>query len=210
MDEISKGAWDVDDDRLDEFLRDVKSTRFSSLTEFGRAVHAEMDAITTAARKGIPLAGAQLVCTTYPCHNCTRHIVACGISRVVYVYPYSKSLATELHSDALVVEPAKRGLVKDRVVFEQYIGVAPRLYPQAFHFDPDDRKDLRGAGMRIVDPNHAIPRMLHPHSTFTFGGPAFPNERTVSLEAEAVAAFTGAVRTKKLQLPAPMSKEITS
>jgi deoxycytidylate deaminase len=74
------------------------------ISEFGRAVHAEMDALLTCARSGVSPTGAILYTTTFPCHNCTRHIVAAGIERVIYIEPYAKSRAEELHDDAIVVE----------------------------------------------------------------------------------------------------------
>src|SRR5690606_6216358 len=73
----------------------------SSLIEFSRSIHAEMDAILSASREGISTVGCDLYVTTYPCHSCARHLVAAGIRRVYYVEPYIKSLALELHSDAI-------------------------------------------------------------------------------------------------------------
>jgi deoxycytidylate deaminase len=58
------------------------------LTEYGRVVHAEMCAICDAARLGKRLKGTTLFCTTFPCHNCTKHVIAAGISKVVYMEPY--------------------------------------------------------------------------------------------------------------------------
>ena len=57
-----------------------------------------------------PDAGAKvdectLFATTFPCHHCARHIVAAGIRRVVYVAPYAKSRAVDLHDDAIVLGP---------------------------------------------------------------------------------------------------------
>ncbi|MQA65534.1 MAG: dCMP deaminase [Alphaproteobacteria bacterium] len=40
-----------------------------NLIEFGRAVHAEMAAITNAVRRGVSLQNSILYCTTFPCHN---------------------------------------------------------------------------------------------------------------------------------------------
>jgi deoxycytidylate deaminase len=44
------------------------------ITEYGRAVHAEMDALLTCARSGVSPTGAILYTTTFPCHNCTRRL----------------------------------------------------------------------------------------------------------------------------------------
>lgn len=70
-----------------------KNTRVKDLIEFSRAVHAEMDAIIGVARTGVTgIQGATLFTTVYPCHNCARHIVAAGISKVIFIEPYEKSL----------------------------------------------------------------------------------------------------------------------
>ena len=71
----------------------LKDAAVMDLTEYGRVVHAEMHALCDAARLGKAIKGATLYCTTFPCHNCTKHILAAGIRRVVYIEPYPKSLA---------------------------------------------------------------------------------------------------------------------
>lgn len=45
--------------------------------------HAEANAISNAARVGIPLAGSTLVVTHFPCMDCARLIVQAGINKVV-------------------------------------------------------------------------------------------------------------------------------
>lgn len=119
----------------------VKGTRVMNLLEFGRSVHAEMAAITSAARLGIPLKGGTLYTTTFPCHMCARHIVSSGIARVVYVEPYPKSRAKHLHSDAIQVDMQKP--VLGPVVFEPFVGIAPRQYQDLFDAR-DSRKDSDG------------------------------------------------------------------
>ncbi|WP_422109159.1 deaminase [Aeromonas salmonicida] len=45
-------------------------------------MHAEMDAITSLARLDGPSSKNKIIyTTTYPCHNCARHIVAAGIKK---------------------------------------------------------------------------------------------------------------------------------
>lgn len=56
----------------------VLGSRLGDITEYGRAVHAEMAAITTAARLGVRLGDATVLTDTFPCHNCARHIIATG------------------------------------------------------------------------------------------------------------------------------------
>ncbi len=200
--EIERESIDVPDDKLDIFLEAVRSTRFSALTEFGRAVHAEMDALTTAARHGVRVGGNQLVCTTYPCHNCTRHIIASGIRRVVYLHPYAKSLARELHNDSIVLDPAEEGLIDGKVVFEQYVGVAPRGYPQYFDFGHVERKLTDGRALSVTDRNQQLPRVLRNADSFGFGGPTVPANHHTRLEREVVQQFRNLVlETDGLSIP---------
>ncbi len=100
------------------------------LTEFGRAVHAEMNALLDAALRGVPVAGATLHSTTFPCHNCARHIIGAGIARVVFIEPYTKSRAQRLHADAATIARSERD--PEKVAFEPFVGVAPRRYLEMF------------------------------------------------------------------------------
>lgn len=107
----------------------VKESRVMDLLEFGRDIHAEMSAISDAARKGLAIEGATLYCTTFPCHMCAKHIVASGIFRVVYIEPYPKSYADDLHADSIEIE----GDGKDgRVGFQRFIGISPYRYRELF------------------------------------------------------------------------------
>lgn len=90
--------------------------------EYGRSVHAEMAALLQAARVGTSIRGCTLFTTTFPCHNCTKHIIEAGIKRVVYVEPYPKSLAAELHSDSIEIDKPGRGT--KLVQFEAFVGIA--------------------------------------------------------------------------------------
>lgn len=119
----------------------LKGTRVMSLLEFGRSVHAEMAALMSAARLGISVKGATLYCTTFPCHMCARHIVASGIKRVVYIEPYPKSKAKQLHQDSISVDPSTPS--KDHVNFEPFEGVSPRQYQEIFDVR-ESRKDAQG------------------------------------------------------------------
>ena len=113
---------------FESFAKVLKPTRVRSLIEFSRSIHAEMDALLTLVRNGIKLTdNSTLYSTTYPCHNCARHIVAAGIQRVVYLEPYSKSLAIDLHNDS-IADNLSDANSKNKVRFEPYQGVSPRLY----------------------------------------------------------------------------------
>lgn len=126
-------------------------TEIDALIEFSRSIHAEMEAILSVAREGKhSLVGATLYTNTYPCHNCARHIVASGITAVVYIEPYLKSLAIDLHHDAVTEDPND----KSKVVFRQYDGVAPHSYLRLFRPKADRKKDGR---LSRSAPNMAVP-----------------------------------------------------
>lgn len=111
----------------------LKSSPIDDITEYGRVVHAEMDALLTCARNNISCRGATLYTTTYPCHNCAKHLIAAGIRRVVYVEPYPKSKALEFHPDsAFAGFESARSDEENRVVFEPFVGVGPRRFFDLF------------------------------------------------------------------------------
>lgn len=54
-------------------------------------IHAELNAILFAARKGSSIEGATLYCTASPCPDCTKAISQSGIKKVVYAERYDRS-----------------------------------------------------------------------------------------------------------------------
>lgn len=138
---------------LAEVTRALKTTDVRSLIEYSRAVHAEMDAITSVARTHkAGLLGGTLYSTTFPCHSCARHIVASGMKRVLFIEPYPKSLATELHSDAVSESEADEG---KRVLFLQYSGIAPKNILKLFNIGLTRKGD--GGNLRLFDKKVATP-----------------------------------------------------
>ena len=115
----------------------IKKSRIKEIIEFSRAVHAEMLAIIIGSQKaGHEIIGGNLYCTTYPCHNCARHIVAAGIKDVYYIEPYRKSLAVKLHDDSISEDEKEQN--KLRVLM--FDGVAPRRYLEFFKMVTNSRK----------------------------------------------------------------------
>ncbi|HEY3439531.1 MAG TPA: anti-phage dCTP deaminase [Paludibaculum sp.] len=112
----------------DQARKLLKPTGLPDITEFGRSVHAEMDALLAGARTARGGRGATLFTTTFPCHNCCRHILAAGIKRVVYIEPYAKSKAPDLHGDAISIDE----MVAGKLPFLPFIGVGPRRYFDLF------------------------------------------------------------------------------
>lgn len=112
-----------------------ENTKAKSIIEYSRAVHAEMDAITSLAKNSnAGSLGKTMYCTTYPCHICTRHIIAAGIKRVVFIEPYEKSLALQLHGDS-ICHPDQNDNVH-KVSFENFEGVSFRRYARFFAYNP--------------------------------------------------------------------------
>jgi deoxycytidylate deaminase len=145
IEDILTRAGDAVSDR--ERLRSaLEASRLADITEYGRMVHAEMEALLALARGNVSSVGAALYGTTFPCHNCAKHIVAAGIKRVVYIEPYPKSKAAEFHSDSISL-----GFSDDEktVHFEPFVGVGPRRFFDLFSMRlgsgyPLKRKDNDG------------------------------------------------------------------
>ena len=143
---------DQDQVLLKKGLEYFKDTGLLDITEFGRATHAEMSAILSCSRNGVSPKGKTLYCTTFPCHNCAKHIVESGIKKVLFVEPYPKSLAEDLHSDAISI----LGTDGDKVVFDHFIGVAARRYLDLFSLKlgmgtPLERKNKETGRVKTFD-----------------------------------------------------------
>jgi deoxycytidylate deaminase len=106
----------------------LRTAGFFDITEFQRAVHAEMEAILACTRNRQSTRKASLYVTTFPCHNCTKHIIDAGFDKVFFIEPYAKSKALKLHSDAITTEEKDI----ERIPFLPFIGVGPRRYLDLF------------------------------------------------------------------------------
>lgn len=51
-------------------------------------VHAEQNAILTAARFGLETLGGTMTCTTQPCFGCVKEMLQAGIAEVRYMHPW--------------------------------------------------------------------------------------------------------------------------
>lgn len=140
-------------------VNEIRESRVGSLIEYSRAIHAEMDAIMSANRKGISVQGARLFVTTFPCHYCARHLVTAGIDEVQFIEPYLKSKALALHDDAITMSgedwkaPSEGGSM---VLFKPFTGVAPRLYRRAFNKDRELKNNVTGE-VDIGEPDWGTP-----------------------------------------------------
>lgn len=122
------------DNKPDQVLKDKKilsainESMIGEITEYGRMVHAEMNAISDAARLGRAVQGATLFVTTFPCHNCAKHIISSGISRIVFIEPYPKSRAELLYGDLITIGEKESG----RVQFSHFSGISPARFVDIF------------------------------------------------------------------------------
>ncbi|MCI9866124.1 deoxycytidylate deaminase [Rhizobium skierniewicense] len=117
----------------------ISDSKVMDIIEFGRIIHAEMSAITDAARKGKSLQDSILFTTTFPCHMCAKHIVSSGVKKVVFLEPYPKSHAKDLHEDSITFSADEADI---KVLFEPFIGISPRRYRDIF--EKKKRKDSMG------------------------------------------------------------------
>ena len=60
-----------------------------------RTVHAEQNAISQAAKRGVALDGATLYCRMTPCRVCTMLLINCGIKRIVCERKYHDGSESE-------------------------------------------------------------------------------------------------------------------
>jgi deoxycytidylate deaminase len=131
----------VEESKRDELYKKVRNSKIKSLVEFSRAIHAEMHAIIVASQTaGERVRGGNIFITTYPCHNCARHIIASGIKKVYYIEPYRKSLTIKLHSDAITENEND----PEKVLILMYDGVSPFRYMDLFRMKPNSRKTEAG------------------------------------------------------------------
>ncbi|HFJ8954669.1 TPA: anti-phage dCTP deaminase [Serratia liquefaciens] len=112
----------------DNIRKILKKSKIKDITEYGRVVHAEMEAIIACARGNISTIDTSIYCTTFPCHNCAKHIIASGIKRVIYIEPYPKSKAFDFHNESTTNDRK----VIEKVLFEPFIGIGPKVFFSLF------------------------------------------------------------------------------
>jgi len=128
----------------------LSHARLRDITEFQRAVHAEMMALATGGLSD-KTKGSYLYCTTFPCHVCARMIVASGVDRVYYIDPYPKSLVRDMYSDSISLDDSEdldHTSDESRVRFLPFSGIAPRRYFDVFSLSPGERRSSDGS---VVD-----------------------------------------------------------
>ncbi len=144
----------IEESKREDSYDIIRKSNIKGLIEYSRSVHAEMHAIIVGAQStGNKMVGGKLFCTTYPCHNCARHIIAAGIKEVYYIEPYQKSLCTKLHADDITEDETQEAKVR----ILMFDGVAPNRYLRFFSMN-DNRKSADGKGKKIKDLTTAKPK----------------------------------------------------
>jgi len=80
----------LDGDPRNDFSRGVR-------IDLSTALHAEAGVVARAAADGVPLRGADLYVTTFPCPGCARLVAAAGFARCWFLDPYAV-----LHGDEIL------------------------------------------------------------------------------------------------------------
>lgn len=83
-------------------LRRLNNIESGTRQEVCRAVHAEQNAIISAAIKGVSIKGGTLYVNTYPCSICTRMLINAELKRIVYNSDYSDELSKELLDESKI------------------------------------------------------------------------------------------------------------
>ena len=79
-----------------------------SVSKYDVVVHAEANAICSAAALGVSTQGCTLYCTYLPCHDCAKLVISAGIKKVVYIkenprFEKSHAIAKEMFEQAKVI-----------------------------------------------------------------------------------------------------------
>lgn len=119
----------------------VNDSKIKDITEYGRVVHAEMEALLSCGRERITTKNATLYATTFPCHNCAKHIIASGIKRVVFVEPYPKSKALDFHRESVAL--GFRSNDESKLIMEPFVGVGARNFLNLFSMSLGSGHELK-------------------------------------------------------------------
>ena len=146
-------------------LDKLDKKRFASVIEFSRTVHAEMEAILSAARRGTPIANTHLYTTTFPCHECARLILGAGIARVIYIEPYPKSLADELFTHEITLDDDNEAKQcpkcgrPHKIRFAAFSGVGPHRYMELFGLATSEgrRRERKSKEGKLIEGGHLKP-----------------------------------------------------
>lgn len=125
---ISNILTSLEIEENEDNIKQIKNAGIGDLTEYGRVVHSEMEALLMCSRNNISCRNANMYVTTFPCHNCAKHIIAAGIKKVIYIEPYPKSKALEFYKN----EISEDSNDTNKVCFVPFVGVGPHRFIDLF------------------------------------------------------------------------------
>ncbi len=151
----------------EENYKKIKSAGIGTLTEYGRVVHSEMEALMMCARNNISTRGCDMFVTTFPCHSCAKHILTAGIKKVIYIEPYPKSKALEFYKKEISQSEED---AKDKVLFLPFKGVGPHRFIDLFSMQSTrwyarTRKDKEG---NVIPWERNGANLRNPMSVFSY------------------------------------------
>ncbi len=126
---------------------------------FGRTVHAEMAALMDAVSRGVCVRGQMMFATTFPCHQCAKHLLAAGIDRVIFIEPYPKSETARLWPTEIADLEADGQTQNGRLLLKPFVGIAPGRYMDFFLLDSSraPRRTLRKGRRSVAEWTPHIP-----------------------------------------------------
>lgn len=70
-----------------------------------RTVHAEVNALLNAMKKGVSVEGAKAYVTHRPCFECTKNLNQAGIKEVIYIHDYRKTDLLREVQEGMIILP---------------------------------------------------------------------------------------------------------
>lgn len=151
----------------EENIKKVKSAGIGTLTEYGRVVHSEMEALLMCARNHVSTRGCEMFVTTFPCHNCAKHIIAAGIKRVTYIEPYPKSKALEFYKKEISQSIKDDG---GKILFMPFRGVGPHRFIDLFSMQSTKwyARTRKGADGHVIEWKRENANLRNPMSLLNY------------------------------------------
>lgn len=164
---IGKILKSLDIEETKENYKKVKAAGIGTLTEYGRVVHSEMEALMMCARNHVSTRDCEMYVTTFPCHNCAKHIIAAGIKKVVYIEPYPKSKALEFYKKEISQSEKDS---EEKVLFLPFRGVGPHRFIDLFSMQSTKwyartRKDEEG---KVIPWDRSKANLRNPMALFNY------------------------------------------
>ncbi len=104
--------------------------------------------------------------TTFPCHNCAKHIIAAGIRFVFYIEPYPKSKTFDCYSVETSLDESEEG----KVLFKPFYGVGPHRFVDLFSMKSVKwrERERKGSGGNKLDWMRSEAALRNPMSPLSY------------------------------------------